>query len=129
MIGRRQHADQIHAPPTDAVKALVVLFELTCGALFTFIIGSFGFRFVLHSTRPARAERPRSADVDRLHGDSGRQLLMCFRFRSGRGCVAIAPARCRTPTRATSRGRADPRGGSGRGRVKPDVAHAGGGVR
>ena len=66
---------------TGAARARVVLFGLACGALFTFIVGSLGARFVWHIAHTEQV----SADLEvpmwlvYLAVPLG-SYLMCFRF-------------------------------------------------
>jgi len=62
-------------------KHWVILFGLTCGALFTFIIGSFGTRFVLHMYETGQQSNDLEAPmwIVYLAIPLG-SYLMCFRF-------------------------------------------------
>ena len=109
----------------------VVLFGLTCGALFTFIIGSFGFRFVLHMYETGQSSNDLEAPMWIVYlAIPVGSYLMCFRF------VQVAVAFYRTGALPHT----DESHVEGvepipeevlveAGVVKPDVAHAGGGVR
>src|SRR5262245_29752012 len=71
-------------------KYWVILFGLFCGALFTFIIGAFGFRFVMHMYETGQQSNDLEAPmwIVYLAIPCG-SFLMCFRFIQ----VALAFAR------------------------------------
>ena len=62
-------------------KHWVILFGLACGAFFTFVIGSFGFRFVLHMYETGQQSNDLEAPmwIVYLAIPLG-SYLMCFRF-------------------------------------------------
>jgi C4-dicarboxylate transporter DctM subunit len=62
-------------------RGKVVLFGLACGAFFTFVIGSFGFRFVLHMYETGQQSNDLEAPmwIVYLAIPLG-SYLMCFRF-------------------------------------------------
>jgi C4-dicarboxylate transporter DctM subunit len=62
-------------------RSKVVLFGLACGAFFTFVIGSFGFRFVLHMYETGQQSNDLEAPmwIVYLAIPLG-SYLMCFRF-------------------------------------------------
>jgi len=62
-------------------RSKVVLFGLSCGAFFTFVIGSFGFRFVLHMYETGQQSNDLEAPmwIVYLAIPLG-SYLMCFRF-------------------------------------------------
>ena len=66
---------------TSASKSRVVLFGLACGALFTFIVGSLGARFVWHiaHTEQTSADLELPMWIVYLAVPLG-SYLMCFRF-------------------------------------------------
>jgi C4-dicarboxylate transporter DctM subunit len=71
-------------------KYWVILFGLSCGAFFTFIIGSFGFRFVMHMYETGQQSNDLEAPmwIVYLAIPLG-SYLMCYRFLQ----VALAFAR------------------------------------
>jgi C4-dicarboxylate transporter DctM subunit len=112
-------------------RGKVVLFGLACGAFFTFVIGSFGFRFVLHMYETGQQSNDLEAPmwIVYLAIPCG-SYLMCFRF------LQVAYAFYRTGELPHT----DESHVEGvepipeevlveAGVVKPDVAHAGGAVR
>jgi TRAP-type C4-dicarboxylate transport system permease small subunit len=59
----------------------VVLFGLSCGAFFTFIIGSFGLRFVLHMYATGQQSNDLEAPMWIVYlAIPFGSYLMCFRF-------------------------------------------------
>jgi C4-dicarboxylate transporter DctM subunit len=108
----------------------VILFGLTCGALFTFIIGSFGTRFVLHMYETGQQSNDLEAPMWIVYmAIPAGSYLMCFRF------VQVALAFHRTGELPhTDESHVEgvepiPEEVLVEAGVKPDVAHAGGGVR
>jgi TRAP-type C4-dicarboxylate transport system permease small subunit len=71
-------------------KYWVILFGLSCGAFFTFIIGAFGFRFVMHMYETGQQSNDLEAPmwIVYLAIPCG-SFLMCYRFLQ----VALAFAR------------------------------------
>jgi C4-dicarboxylate transporter DctM subunit len=71
-------------------KYWVILFGLFCGAFFTFVIGAFGFRFVMHMYETGQQSNDLEAPmwIVYLAIPCG-SFLMCFRFLQ----VALAFAR------------------------------------
>src|SRR5437868_11907677 len=71
-------------------KYWVILFGLSCGAFFTFVIGSFGFRFVMHMYETGQQSNDLEAPmwIVYLAIPCG-SYLMCYRFLQ----VALAFAR------------------------------------
>src|SRR5262245_8330669 len=62
-------------------KYWVILFGLSCGALFTFIIGAFGLRFVLHMYETGQQSNDLEAPMWIVYmAIPAGSLLMCFRF-------------------------------------------------
>jgi C4-dicarboxylate transporter DctM subunit len=109
----------------------VVLFGLACGAFFTFIIGSFGTRFVLHMYETGQSSNDLEAPmwIVYLAIPLG-SYLMCFRF------IQVALAFYRTgelphtdESHSVEGVEPIPEEVLVKAGVKPDVAHAGGGVR
>ena len=104
-------------PPARAKK--VILFGLLAGALFTAVIANFGAHFTWSVVGVGHAlERPRGADVDRLHGDPARLLADVLSLPAGGLAflahrVAAAPRRGACRRHGRRRGSAGGAGGAG----------------
>ena len=62
-------------------KYFVILFGLLCGALFTFVIGSFGARFVWHMFETGQVSNDLEAPMWLVYfAVPAGSYLMCFRF-------------------------------------------------
>jgi len=104
----------------------VVLFGLACGAFFTFIIGSFGFRFVLHMYETGQSSNDLEAPmwIVYLAIPLG-SYLMCFASSRSRS-RSIAPASCPHTDESHVEGiRTDPWRRHGRGRPEASVGSGG----
>jgi C4-dicarboxylate transporter DctM subunit len=85
-VGVDVAVNQLHAPS----KYYVILFGLACGAFFTFVIGSFGVRFVMHMFENGQTSSDLEVPMWMVYlAVPVGSYLMCFRFLQ----VAVAFAR------------------------------------